>query len=147
MDLKYAAALRIRPDQPCPCRERFKPRTAKLFRFLRKQATEANFLPKFDEITPKHKCSAYALSFFASLEQAQVRYTSLADANDDDGATARKRYGDHIGQLDLLPTDGLMDEPHRKTGHVGLHPAVDALFANRVTVYTGCEYFENDDAS
>ena len=63
------------------------------------------------------------------------------------GATARDRYGDHIGEIALYPTDGLMDAPHPRTGHVGLHPAVDVLFAGRVTVYTPCEYFERYDAS
>jgi hypothetical protein len=41
--------------------------------------------------------------------------------HDDDGATARDRYGDHVGEIALYPTDGLMDAPHPRTGHVGLH--------------------------
>jgi hypothetical protein len=44
-------------------------------------------------------CAHYALSFFASLEQAQAKYSSLASAHDDDGQTAVERYGDHIGEL------------------------------------------------
>lgn len=143
MELKYAAELGRPPDQPCPCPKAFQPRTATLFRFVPHLATDEHFQPKWEEITAKSKCCMYALSFFASLEQAQERYSSLADTHDDDGDTARRRYGDHIAEIHLNPSDGVMDTPHPKSGHVGLHPSVDATFAARIVKYTVCSYFAN----
>lgn len=142
MDLKYAVELGRRSDQPCPCPKKFQQRAITLFRFVPNEASEENFVPRFDEISSKSKCSAYAISFFASIEQAQERYSSLADVHDDEGMTARDRYGDHIGEILLQPSDGVMDDPHSRTGHVGLHPSVRALFAHRIVKYTVCEYFD-----
>jgi len=147
VNLKYAAELRTRPDQPCPCKEKFQQRSATVYRFLRNAATESDFEPKVENITPKSKCTCYAVSFFDTLESAQRRYSSLAASNDDGGATARDRFGDHIGEIVIGPDDGLMNFPHPRSGHVELHPAASALFASRVVVYTPCEYAESDDVA
>jgi hypothetical protein len=138
MVLKYAAALKTRPDQPCPGTS-FQPRAVTAFRFLHNTATEADFEPRPEYATPKAKCAAYAISLWESLEKAQARYKSLAAAHDDNGATAVARYGDHIGEIDLSEADGVLDAPN-KAGHFGLHPAEGAVFASRVKVYTPCEY-------
>lgn len=140
VNFKYAAMLKERPDQPCPG-DRFAPQERKAFRFLRKPATDADFEVNPDVATPTAKCSAYALSMFASIEQAQAKYASLASAHDDDGETAIKRYGDHVGELQIAVTDGVSDSPAR-SGHFGLHPAAGVSLSTRVTAYTPCEYLE-----
>jgi len=109
---------------------------------LRKPANEGDFQPKLDDVRGRVTCAHYALSFFSTIEKAQERYSSLAAANDDDGQTAIKRYGDHIGEVALSMTDGLMDEPNPRTGHIGLHQAAGTTFAARVSRYFTCEFLE-----
>jgi hypothetical protein len=136
--LKYASRLQERPDQPCPG-PRFQQRAILAFRFVRKPATENDFEPRPEVATPTAQCSAYAISMFGSLAQAQAKYRSLAAANDDGGATAIQRYGDHIAEIALVEADGLSDAPNKK-GHFGLHPASGIAFAARISAYTPCEY-------
>jgi len=139
--LKFAAELSRQPH-PCPNPAKFAPRACVAYRFLRKPSDEGDFEPKLDDVRGHVTCAHYALSFFSSIEKAQERYSSLAAANDDDGQTAIKRYGDHIGEVALSATDGLMDEPNPRTGHIGLHQAVGATFSGRVSRYFTCEFLE-----
>jgi hypothetical protein len=106
------------------------------FRFLNKPATEQNFVP-LDE--SRKDCVTLALSFWETLEKAQRVYRSIAATNDDGGVSARNRLGDHVGEILLTTTDGVMDVPNAK-GHVSLHQADDVAFAHRVASYTMCAY-------
>lgn len=79
---------------------------------------------------------------WATIEQAQAKYGSLAALHDDGtGAIASDRYGDYICEIGIVATDGVMDEPDRN-GHVRLHQAEEAAFAPRVSRYVRCEYLE-----
>lgn len=123
---------------PCPGPE-FEPRSTTAYRFLRKPATEADFEPNPKNLGPKAPCKAYAISLWETLEKAQKIYSDLASGHDDSGATAIQEYGDHIGEIALQPSDGVMDLPNRR-GHISLHVEEGVLFAPRVVVYTLCEY-------
>jgi hypothetical protein len=133
MAFKYSQHLAQRA-QPCPNPERFRPRNRIAFRFLRKPATEDDFVPKViaDDEAPQenHLCEHFALSFYSSRELALRRYASLAQRTD-----AAERYGDQIGMIELRTTDGLMSEPHPRNGHLSLHPEEGVTFAHRVTAY------------
>lgn len=143
MALKYAVELERRPDQPCPNPSKFKRRSITAFRFVHNEATdEVDFVPRPEHLHPKAKCNAYGLSFFRSLDEAQARWSSLAAVHDDDGKTGVERYGDHIGEIALVETDGVMDEPNPKSGHIELHPEDGVQFAARISEYTRCTYLE-----
>jgi len=139
--LKFATEL-SRLAQPCPNPEKFAPRNCTAYRFLRNPATESDFEPNLNEVRGKVTCAHYALSFFASIEQAQAKYSSLASVHDDDGQTAIERYGDHVGELSLTASDGMMDEPNPKSGHIGLHQAVGVTFAGRVRRFFKCAFLD-----
>lgn len=143
MVLKFAAEhSQQRP--PCPDPARFVARERTLYRFTRNPAKQEHFEPNLDRVNGKIKCIHYALSMWATEEQAQERYNSLASLNDDGGKTAAKEYGDHISEIDIVESDGLMDLPTRE-GHVRLHPAAGVAFASRVSRYLRCEYLERAD--
>lgn len=136
MKLKYAEALAsCRKHRPCPSGQ-FAAGSVVAFRFLNNPTTEADFKPKDES---RRDCVALGLSFWATLEQAQRKYRSLAASNNDDGETARQRLGDHIGEITLLPSDGVMDQPNAK-GHITLHQFDTAEFADRVTDYVRPDY-------
>jgi hypothetical protein len=143
--LKYAAALKACSDQPCPPRK-YKPRVATgVFRFVRNTATPECFEPFAENMYLGCPCIHYAISFWSTLEVAQEKYSSLAKVNDDDGETARKRFGDHIGEIDLDANDGSMTEPN-KNGHISLHPEKGAALETRVKKYVRCDYFKTRTA-
>lgn len=137
MALKYEAELKRTPDQPCPCPRRFKQRQLVAFRFMRNEASHADFLPvaKLDGVKPKDKCSKFALSFFVTLEQAAARYDDLVNRIGD-LALARVRYGDHVGRIEIHESDGVCCDPN-SSGHFDLHEAADVNWSGRVD-----EYFE-----
>jgi hypothetical protein len=143
--LKFQAAL-SQLHQPCPDPERFTPRDRRLYRFVGgRPANEEHFEPQLDRVNGKIKCIHYALSMWATIEQAQRKYNSLAGLHDDGtGAIAAERYGDFICEIDIGAVDGLMNDPD-KDGHVRLHQAGGVTFAPRISRYLNCEYLERVD--
>jgi hypothetical protein len=142
MPLRYLAYLSACPDQPCPNPGQFSARDVGAFRFMHKVATEADFVPPaiVVGVKPKEKCGGFALSFFDTLANARSKFRSLAKRID-----AASRYGDHVGEIDLVAADGLMCVPNAKTGHFDLHQDDAASFAHRVTTYHAAD--EGPDAS
>lgn len=98
---------------------------------MHKSATEKNFIPPaiVDGPTDKHDCSAFALSFFSSEEQARKRYASLAERMD-----VSSRLGDQIGKIELSCDDGLISNPNTN-GHMDLHPFEGIVFVGRIIEY------------
>lgn len=133
MPLKYEYELKQRPDQPCPRMKDFAPRDRKAFRYMHRPATEeGDFEPPAivdGGVKTRDKCGRMALSFFESVNAARERWKSLEERED-----AEERYGGHIGEIDLVKSDGLMSEPS-PTGHINLHQDRDARFAGRVVRY------------
>lgn len=136
MLLKYEAELNVRPDQPCPCPKRYQQRALTAFRFMRHEATDADFVPvaMIDGVRPKDKCDKFALSFFVTLEQAIARYEDLVGRL---GGRARavERYGDHVGRIQLSAADGLCCGAN-SSGHFDLHEAKGVNWSDRVEEYT-----------
>lgn len=131
MALKYLSDLSTCPDQPCPATARFQRRARVAFRILHAPAAEEiDFVPPAKKFTIRRPtCESYALSFFATLEQARRQYASLAKRVD-----AESRYGRHIGEIALLAVDGVMSHPDGD-GHIDLHQEDTATFVPRVTQY------------
>lgn len=134
MPLKYARELKERPDQPCPCQKKVAPRERRAYRYMHNPATEkGDFEPPAivdGGVQRRDRCGRLALSFFESVEAARERWKSLKEREDADS-----RYGNHIGEIDLVESDGLMSEPNPKTGHIDLYQDADARFADRVISY------------
>lgn len=131
MALKHLARLNQCPDQPCPNMAHHAPRTTLGFRFMHSPATEDDFVPpaEIDGPRPRDKCGRFALSFFTNIQAARWRYAKLAERED-----AASRYGGSIGEITLLPGDGLQSLPGH-TGHFDLHQEDGVLFAARVIAY------------
>lgn len=93
------------------------------------------FLPvaKIDGVKPRDKCDKFALSFFATFEQAAARYADLVDRLGDRDR-AIERYGDYAGRIELSETDGLSCEPSA-SGHFDLHESANVDWSNRVQEY------------
>jgi hypothetical protein len=72
-------------------------------------------------------CDHYSLSFFVSEQAALKRWDILSQRED-----AALRYGTHLGEVDLVVADGLMSQPHQKSGHFELHEYEGASLASRV---------------
>lgn len=116
-------------------------------RFMHYPATEKDFDPPaildMNSITRRYRagrketCGRFALSFFKSVEAARTRFQSLSDRED-----AASRYGDHIGVLGLMRSDGLMSPTNQVTGHIDLHQEANVLFSDRIA-----EYYEADESS
>jgi hypothetical protein len=88
-----------------------------------------NFLPPALVSPPtdgKLSCEHWALSYFASFDSAKKKFEQLNQRVD-----AKKRYGDHVGEIDLLQADGLISLPNGK-GHFDLHEELEASFTGRV---------------
>jgi hypothetical protein len=139
VNLKYAKELQGCREQPCPGKKYAK-RTMTAYRWMHNKAIENDFEP-LPEHKESGKCAGFAISFWETLEIAQEKYKSIASFNDDGGATARDKYGDHIGEIDLCEDDGLVTLPNGN-GHISLHCAKDAKFTGRVNAYTRCTYLE-----
>lgn len=133
MPLKYEHELKQRPDQPCPRMKDLAPGDRKAFRFMHNPATEGgDFEPPAivdGGVKKRDRCGRLALSFFDSLRSARERWKSLEERED-----AADRYGGHVGEIDLVRSDGLMSNPS-PTGHINLHQDRDARFAHRVIRY------------
>jgi hypothetical protein len=133
--LKYADELPRCVVQPCSCLQNHVPRQLVLFRVVHKDATEADFVPvckmpgRTSHGTPQ--CSNLALSFFNTLNNARRRYRDLVSR----GIDMVARSGDHIGQIDILQTDGHLSKKPSSTGHLNLFQDEAAVFAHRVKDY------------
>jgi hypothetical protein len=79
------------------------------------------------------RCIDFALSFFDDLDAARRKLASLRDRLETEEAD--RRYGDYIGEVDLVEADGVMSEPVNAPRHFTLHPADGARFASRVVGY------------
>lgn len=100
---------------------------------MHNQATEDDFVPPAiidEDFAPIVPCKRFALSFFKDVDSAREYFrTKLATRED-----AAARYGDCIGEIDLLISDGLLSEPDLK-GHMDLHQEDGVIFAQRVRGY------------
>jgi hypothetical protein len=134
MALKYAEHLGGCPE-PCPHPGKFERRSRIGFRFLHNAATGDDFIPAAIKDGPRvdEPCDGFALSFFTDLDAARAKYKRLAIRVD-----AASRYGDHIGEIALIESDGLMGIPNR-AGHFGLHQEDDAVFHGRVVAYNAAK--------
>lgn len=144
MALRYAAYLARRPDQPCPCPDTFRPGSRRVFRLLRRPATAEDFIPPAllpsGDRGERARCGRFALSFFTSLSAARAQYRRLAERVD-----AAARYGDHIGELEIRPDDGLLQVEPSRSGHLDLHPDENCDFSSRILRYHHSE--EEDHAA
>jgi hypothetical protein len=138
LTLKYAAHLVQRRDQPCPNLDEHQPRDRTAFRLMPMPVAEDDFVPPAIMDGPKKgdRCGRFALSFFDTPQSASRLYRVLAQRED-----AALRYGDHIGEIDLVKGDGLMSLPSKK-GHINLHQSDQARFAHRVK-----QYYRHDNDS
>ncbi len=133
MTLKYGELLNQRPDQPCPCAKAFVARVRTAFRLMRNPPTnDKDFVPPpmmpGGNLGPRDPCDRLALSFFDTHHAAQRLFNVMHKRLNENTV---KRYGDHIGEIDLVATDGIMSEPDQK-GHINLHQDINAEFAPRV---------------
>ena len=133
MSLKYEDLLRQRPDQPCPCTKAFVARGQTAFRLMRNPPTDdRDFVPPpmlpGGRLGPRDPCERLALSFFDTPHAAQRLFEAMHKRFNEN---TTKRYGDHIGEIDLVAADGLMSAPDQK-GHINLHQDMKAEFAHRV---------------
>lgn len=133
--LKYAAHLSQCPEEPCPNPGKFTPKSRIGFRWVHKDATDHDFVPTSIQYgaKPGARCETFALSFFVDLESARVAYAALMQR------LAKRvdvisRHGDHIAEISLQETDGLMGQPNPK-GHFDLHPEDGVTFSHRVANY------------
>ena len=78
---------------------------------LKREPRRLNFMS-----TDALRCSGYALSFFASFEQAQAKFQEI-DSNHPNWAA---KNGDCIAEGEITSNDGLVSEPNG-TGHFDLH--------------------------
>ncbi len=135
MPIKYAAELPRCPKAGCGCLERHEPRTLTAFRLMHRPATEADFVPtvKMPDAPPARtvQCSNLALSFFNTLHKARSRYSDFIDR----GGDALARFGDRIGEIGLLPSDGMLSLKPASSGHLNLYQSVEAIFTNRPIQY------------
>ncbi len=126
---KYERYLRAQPEQPCPP-EHFVRSNRIGFRFMHEPATEADFVPVgLQKAPPKPQCTHFAVSFFTTVLAARKRYASLAERMD-----VEAKFGSHIGELALVPTDGRMGPPSGH-GHFDLHPDAQTELSTRITSY------------
>ncbi len=133
MSLKYDKLLNQRPDQPCPCTKAFIARARTAFRLMRNPPkNDKDFVPPpmmpGGNLAPRDPCDRLALSFFDTPDAAQRLFNVMHKRLNENTV---KRYGDHIGEIDLVVTDGIMSEPDQK-GHINLHQETNAEFAHRV---------------
>jgi hypothetical protein len=102
-------------------------------------ANDDDFMPvpfKNGGLRSTDTCDSVALSFFETLEGARDKFRLLREREDADS-----RYGTHIGEVTLRPSDGLAG-PLGKHGHFNLHENANASFVGRVS-----RYHEPSDAS
>lgn len=93
------------------------------FRFTYSDTNDDSFLPVAlrPDAPEQLTCQHWALSFFGSRKTALARWARLCERED-----AASRYGDSLSVIDLVPSDGLAEEPHAKSGHFGLHEYASA---------------------
>lgn len=112
------------------------------YRFIRMPSSVGDWEPiaQIDQ-TESTDPSHWALSFFISLEAAIDRWGSLSARL---GLVAAfQRYGTHVGEIRLDPTDGVMSEPG-VSGHFELHESsLHAAFEQRVVNYTPLPMLDN----
>lgn len=131
MTLKYQDQLNSVRDQPCPCRRKFTSKSLTAYRFMHNQASQKNFIPPaLLGDNRELKCTSFALSFFRSIDEAQKKYISISKGY----RSIKQRMGDHIGKIEILPTDGLASS-FNTYGHMDLHPNEGIEFHNRITEY------------
>ena len=75
------------------------------------------------------ECCHFALSFFATVDQARTKFEALAGRVD-----AKSRYGTHVGKVNIESGDGVLSEPS-KSGHLDLHENEGIEFVARVEEY------------
>lgn len=100
---------------------------------MHQPATEKDFKPPAYEaggVKKGDKCSRLALSFFDSVQSAQMRFAVLAERID-----MEAKHGAWIGEIDLTKGDGVMALPNA-IGHFDLHEEESATFLGRVLRYT-----------
>lgn len=129
MTLMYANNLQAVPDQPCPCTDKFRPRSIEAFRFMNQAATANDFVPPAIKEGKPNKCNGFALSFFATLDAARSKYLDLSKRFD-----AASRYGSFIGKINIQETDGVGSDFDRNH-HMDLHPNTNAIFHTREIEY------------
>lgn len=109
------------------------------FRLMHQPASEANFVPSMKMpggTEPRtRQCSNLALSFFSTLHKARLRYSDLINR----GTDVIARFGDRIGEIALLPADGLLSLKPASSGHLNLYQSADAVFSIRPIQYHAIE--------
>lgn len=132
MPLKYQTQLENTNRQPCPCLQTHTAKHMTAFRFVNNQATENDFLPvaelgQYDG----SKCEHWALSFFDSAASAKAKFATLLERLNDEAFII---FGTHIGEINILPADGISSTPS-SYGHIRLHEEAGVTFVNRVVNY------------
>jgi hypothetical protein len=130
MPLKYQNELIKIHSANCPNSAKFIPRDQKGFRFVNHTATSVDFLPVAKKQGPATDCSHWALSFFTTLSDAKKKYSTLKGK-----PNYQKRYGTHIGEIDVVKQDGVSSLPSSGSGHFDLHEEHSTSFVGRVNVY------------
>jgi len=108
---------------------KFQPRNVTAYRFMNNPEVNDSFLPAALVSPPADgmlTCEHWALSFFDSLNSAQNKFKQLNQRVD-----AKKKYGDHIGEIELIQADGLASLPNEK-GHFSLHEELEAKVTGRI---------------
>lgn len=128
MSFKYQTQLPQNLNKPCPNLSLARPMDIKAFRIMNNPASDSNFIPGAIAGHQSTSCNGFALSFFISLQAAKKQYESLVERLGIEGTV--QRYGDQIGEIDIVQADGVVSGPTQK-GHIDLHEYINVGFASR----------------
>lgn len=132
MELKYAD--KIKCVQSCPPAG-VAPRVCQAFRFVHPDINHQNnyrppeIIKHRDYDSVEEECSALALSFFATAEQARAEFNELKKGNKHIG----KRIGDHLATVTIGDNDGMATSPGAD-GHFDLFESSECNFVGRLAI-------------
>lgn len=138
MDLKYALDYKTfhSSGSPCPAvKATYIAESLTAFRLVKNPLSADDFLPPARLNGGRQKvggrpvsCSAFALSYFETYEQAQSHRCKLVAQHGE-----KLKLGDHIAQSLIDPADGLCTRPDKR-GHFDLYEEKNTALASKSSV-------------